>query len=306
MFPRRYVSFIFAFFVMFSVAFANTGTVEKVKGKVEINGIPVNEGAIVTSGARISTFPDSEAMVRFSDGQVLGLKAGTTMTVDDYHFNEKTPTTGRSLFTLIKGGLRALSGLLAKVAPQRVGYRFASGTIGVRGTEIMLAMANNTSFMNVVSGSIQITTTAGTTTTLVAGQTIAVAASGTVVATGSAAAALATQAGAFSGLNTMSLSVTAAGTGGAAGASGTAGTTATSAAGTTAASTAGTTAAGAAGTTAAGAAGTAAAAGAGVAGAGALAVGVIPATVAAGIAGVVAVTSSTNSTTTHSTPTHNQ
>ncbi|CAK0739086.1 putative FecR domain-containing protein [Gammaproteobacteria bacterium] len=255
---------------------SKSAVVESISGKVDVNGVPAVMGTRLGRGAWIETSSNSQVVVRFQDGQVVGLKANSAMKVDRYQYNERDAAGSHSVLTLIRGGFRALSGALAKASPKNVEYRFPSGTIGVRGTEFMTSMVGDKAFAQTLSGSVQVSTAAGQVAVGV-GETVAVSGTGSI-ATGAAAAAQAAQAGAFSGLNTMGLG---AGSVGAVG------------------SGVGTTVAGA--STAATATGVAA----GSAAMGAATIGIVGVGVAAGVAAVVGATNNGGGTTTqHSTTSH--
>jgi|GEM_PF-4214139 len=255
---------------------SKSAVVESVSGKADVNGVPVVTGTRLGRGAWVETSSNSQVIVRFQDGETIGLKANSAMKVDRYQYNEKDPAGSHSVLTLIRGGLRALSGALAKSNPQNVEYRFPAGTVDVRGTEFMLSIVSDKAFAQTLSGSIQVGTATGQVAVGV-GETVAVAGSGGIT-TGAAAAAQASQAGAFSGLNSMGLGAGSVGSVG-------------SGAGTTVAGT----------STAA----TATGAAAGSAAVGAATIGVVGVGVAAGVAAVVGATNNGGGTTTqHSTTSH--
>ena len=54
--------------------------------------------------------------------------------VDNFIYDDKNASEGRFLVSLLKGSVRALTGLIAKANNRNVGFTTATATIGVRGT----------------------------------------------------------------------------------------------------------------------------------------------------------------------------
>ncbi len=79
----------------------------------------------------INVAPDSWAMLEFADQTRVTLRPNTVFRIDAY--NDDAP--GSVLLGLVKGGLRAVTGLVAKRNPRGVQFQTAVATIGVRGTE---------------------------------------------------------------------------------------------------------------------------------------------------------------------------
>ena len=89
---------------------------------------PIFEGDALRTGER------GRAQIRFTDRGLMSLRPSTELAVDDYEFNERTPTTARQSLTLRRGGFRAATGRVAD--GNRAGYRVNTplAVIGVRGT----------------------------------------------------------------------------------------------------------------------------------------------------------------------------
>jgi hypothetical protein len=58
--------------------------------------------------------------------------------VDSFVYDNKNPTDGKFLVTLLQGSLRALTGLIGKANTRNVGFTTATATIGIRGTGLDL------------------------------------------------------------------------------------------------------------------------------------------------------------------------
>ncbi|WP_430432739.1 FecR family protein [Methyloversatilis sp.] len=104
-------------------------------------------GAQVGSGDTVNT-GSGRAQMRFTDGSLVSLQPQTQFRIDQYAFAGK-PTEDRGFFSLIKGGLRTITGLVGK--GNRSNYKLTTSvaTIGIRGTEFSVAYGNS---VNVTTG----------------------------------------------------------------------------------------------------------------------------------------------------------
>lgn len=86
------------------------------------------------AGETIRTAAVSAVQLRFSDGALLSLRADSELKVDDYRFQNQGGAGDRSMSTLIKGGLRTITGVIGKQDPTAYQLSTPVATIGVRGT----------------------------------------------------------------------------------------------------------------------------------------------------------------------------
>ena len=122
----------------------------------------LHDGDLVYSGETVKTGDQSYANLDFTDGGTIMLRPGTQFSIVNYHYDEQghledtepgdtvppqppasssndseppLPPQENAFFKLIKGGLRAVSGLIGHV--QRDNYRMETpaATIGIRGTD---------------------------------------------------------------------------------------------------------------------------------------------------------------------------
>ncbi len=113
------------------------------------NGDSVNEGDKVTTGDK------SSLVLTFEDGQIVALGAKSKMAVTTYKYNEKEPAKSSVLFSLVTGGMRAITGLIGKASPERVAYKAGNATMGIRGTDITFATdGGNKVVMQVTTGQV--------------------------------------------------------------------------------------------------------------------------------------------------------
>ena len=120
-------------------AFAN-GTVQQLSGTISVQRADGSTRVLarqseVGKGDTLNTERDSYAQVKFADGAVMTLKPNTRIKIEDFVFDEKVPAKDASAMSLLKGGLRMITGLVGKRGNQdalRLGT--ATATIGIRGT----------------------------------------------------------------------------------------------------------------------------------------------------------------------------
>ena len=94
----------------------------------------VVNGASVYPGETVDTAVGAKVVLAFRDESRLTLGGNTQFKVDSFIFDDKNPTEGRFLVTLLKGSMRALTGLIGKANNRNVGFTTATATIGIRGT----------------------------------------------------------------------------------------------------------------------------------------------------------------------------
>ena len=88
----------------------------------------------VKEGDVIATADNSYARVKFGDGTEVVLRPNTQMKVDAFKFEEQRPREDSVVLSLLKGGLRSLTGLLGRRSPASFRVHAPNATIGIRGT----------------------------------------------------------------------------------------------------------------------------------------------------------------------------
>ena len=133
-------------FAMANCAFAaaatsEAGIVVNMEGSLVAKGADgvlraLSLGAKVFAGDMLFTSKDSYARIKFADGGLMSLKPHAQFQIESFHFDEKEPKGDSAVFTLVKGGLRAVSGLVGKRGdPDSYGVKTRAATIGIRGTD---------------------------------------------------------------------------------------------------------------------------------------------------------------------------
>lgn len=104
---------------------------------------PLNIGTEIRSGDRILTGQTSNAQIRFTDTGIIALRPETDFSVDEYNFRGQQDGSERALFSLLKGGMRTVTGLVGKLNQQNYRVRTPTATIGIRGTHFNLVQCDD-------------------------------------------------------------------------------------------------------------------------------------------------------------------
>lgn len=118
------------------------------------------KGGEINNGDTIQTI-DGRAQIRFSDGGYISLQPNTEFKVEDYSYSGKSDGSEKGFFSLVKGGLRAITGAIGHTNKQAYRVNTPVATIGIRGTEY-LAQYNNTKLLvKVGDGAVYLVNSAG-------------------------------------------------------------------------------------------------------------------------------------------------
>lgn len=93
--------------------------------------------SIVEQGDTLVSEKDTYARIKFIDNSEITLRPSSQLKVERFSFDEAKPENDHAIFGLIKGGLRAITGLLGKRSQARFGLNTPSATIGIRGTNFI-------------------------------------------------------------------------------------------------------------------------------------------------------------------------
>ena len=170
------------------------GDVFVAQGKDPAHRVIGNEA--IVPDTLINTGDKSSALLRFEDGQVVTIQANSTFQVRDYRYDARKIENSNIVFSMLKGGMRFITGLIGQKRKQAFRLLTPNATIGIRGTEFMVAMAGKSMYSQVLTGKIGMTNATGS-TVLGAGQTAVLASS---PAAGTMVSASATPAGTFTEL----------------------------------------------------------------------------------------------------------
>ena len=201
--------------------FAN-GVFQSVRGDVTAavgTAAPVSvaRNQRVVPGTTVLTGPGAQTIIRFDDGHAFVLNENSEFRVNQYSFDKDKPQSDNIAMQLFRGAMRSVSGLIATRNRQSFALIAPQATIGIRGTDFMIALVNP-AYLSVLQGTIGVTNAAGS-VAFSAGATATVA-SATALAVAIPASALPPSvASTFSNLSSVAIGAAGAGaaTGAAAG-----------------------------------------------------------------------------------------
>ncbi|KAF1045588.1 MAG: hypothetical protein GAK35_01330 [Herbaspirillum frisingense] len=81
--------------------------------------------------------------MKFLDNAEIVLRPGTEVAVNKYTYDEKKPENDSVAIGLVKGGLRAVTGLVGKRNHDAVNFDTPTATIGIRGTHFGALFCQN-------------------------------------------------------------------------------------------------------------------------------------------------------------------
>ncbi len=96
----------------------------------------MSEGAPLYPGETVETALNSEAVLIFRDESKVRLAQSSRLRIDEFVYSPSSVIDARYVVSLLRGSLRAVTGLIGKATPRNVTYRTNTATIGIRGTEL--------------------------------------------------------------------------------------------------------------------------------------------------------------------------
>ena len=121
------------------VAAVPVGAVEQLRGagfaqsqgqppRVLGRGLPLNEGD------RLTTADNAVAIIKLTDGTRITLRPSTELVLHQFSYTPDS-SVNTMVLQLLRGGLRALTGLINKSSPNAAKIQTSTATIGIRGTD---------------------------------------------------------------------------------------------------------------------------------------------------------------------------
>jgi hypothetical protein len=150
---RSFTVILLAFFSLLSATFAvaqtqenpagddRDGTIKTVQGDVTVvrhsKRMAAIVGGSVRSADRIQTGANSAAAITLKDGTVMSVGPDSVVDLSTFQY-DTTTQEGTLLLDVLRGTMRMVTGLIAKVAPDRVKVTTPTTVIGVRGTDFVV------------------------------------------------------------------------------------------------------------------------------------------------------------------------
>ncbi len=88
----------------------------------------------VEQGDTLVTEKGTYARIKFIDNGEITLRPNTQFKIENFSYEAAKPESDSAFFTLLKGGLRSITGLLGKRNKEKFGLNTPTATIGIRGT----------------------------------------------------------------------------------------------------------------------------------------------------------------------------
>jgi hypothetical protein len=95
----------------------------------------LRKGESISEKDTVATGKDSSAQIRMVDGGLIAVRPDTELKFDSVVFNGKQDGSEKGYFNLLRGGMRAITGLIGQ--HHKANYRITTptATIGIRGTD---------------------------------------------------------------------------------------------------------------------------------------------------------------------------
>ena len=124
-----------------SMVMASSGTITQLSGTLSVRKADgsvriLSQRSTIESGDTINTERESFAQIRFTDGGQVTLKPNSSVKIETFRFAEEKPQEDSFLYSLVKGGLRAVTGVVGKRSKDKYQLGTATATIGIRGTTL--------------------------------------------------------------------------------------------------------------------------------------------------------------------------
>jgi len=113
---------------------ARDGRIISLRGAATLNGAAMRRSNAINGGDRIETQAASRVKIMMNDGTVLDIGPDTAFKIDSFAYRKDEPSSWSSGFSLLRGALRYVSGLIARKDARKVHIGVGMATIGIRGS----------------------------------------------------------------------------------------------------------------------------------------------------------------------------
>src|SRR5688500_3526316 len=117
-------------------------------------------GSEIEVGDTVNT-QQGRAQLRFQDGAYMSLQPETSFKIDEFRFAEQGGGKDGVVMSLLKGGMRTITGLIGRANRRNYKFRTEVATIGIRGTEYSVRYTNSIEVF-CAEGAISVENEAGT------------------------------------------------------------------------------------------------------------------------------------------------
>src|SRR3954470_10333405 len=103
----------------------------------------VSKGDNLDKGDTVRTGDNGRTQIRFTDGAYVSLQPNSEFAIKDYNFEGKTDGSERGFFSLARGAMRTVTGLIGRVNRNRYQVSTPTATIGIRGTGGLISIGTD-------------------------------------------------------------------------------------------------------------------------------------------------------------------
>jgi len=125
-------------FVLANIAVASIGKITSFKGSVNINrdsqDIRAKLNLDVEKSDTISTKKNSNVIIKFNDKTIITVGKNSTLTIEEYLFDEKNSANSQTQFNFLKGTFKSVTGTIGHINPDKFRLKTKTANIGIRGT----------------------------------------------------------------------------------------------------------------------------------------------------------------------------
>ena len=97
-------------------------------------------GQALFAGDTVRLGETSNAQLEFTDNGIVALRPKTQFRIDEYVFDRNNDLLSKAVFSLVRGGLRTITGLIGTNRRDAYRVRAPSATVGIRGTHYTLVV----------------------------------------------------------------------------------------------------------------------------------------------------------------------
>lgn len=124
---------------------ADSGMVKNIQGEVRVEraggALPLRVGDAVQEFDRVVVGPTGSAGITLKDETLISLGPNSALVIDAFAFDSKT-NQGRVETSILRGAMRYVTGLVGHMNPKAIRVSTPSATIGIRGTEFIVEVAD--------------------------------------------------------------------------------------------------------------------------------------------------------------------
>jgi len=116
------------------------GLVQFVHGDVMVTAVsgvthPAHKGDAINEGDTLVSARAASAQIKMNDGGFIAVRPNTRLKFDSFKFSKKPDKPESAFFSLLRGGFRAITGLIGRVRHGDYKIKTPVATIGIRGTD---------------------------------------------------------------------------------------------------------------------------------------------------------------------------